>query len=121
MNASIKSALGVVVALVALYILLFTGAVLTGDPMNSLFTSSAVIDGRDWMWVPVLFWAFIPTVMLLVMGGAAVWFSFKYRQKKPSFNELNASTTAQNAEIHTLAPLATRDHRQPERPSRIAS
>jgi len=121
MNATTKIALGVVFALGAVYLLLLNVAVLSGPWINNVVLFGAGIDGRDWMWTPVLFWAFIPTVMLLFMSGLGVWVTFKYRQKKTSSYYSEASAAAQSADVHTLTPASARENQQPERPSRKAS
>lgn len=120
MNATTKTVLAFVFTLTALYLVLLTGSFLTGTPMNQLVAYSfGTLDGRDWMWVPVFFWAFIPTTMMLIMSGLAVWVSIKYSQKQPRFLALD-DTSPQNADLHSLQPIPARNSR-PEKPSRIAS
>lgn len=121
MNATTKTVLGFVFALCALFLLLLNVAVLSGAPINNMVSFGTGMDGRDWMWTPIVFWAFIPTVMLLFMSGLAVWVTFKYRQKKTSSIYSAASASAQSADVHTLTPASERKNQQPERSSRKAS
>ncbi len=119
MNATTKTVLASVFTLTALYLLLLTVSVLNGTPMNQLVAYAfGTMDGRDWMWVPVFFWAFIPTAMMLIMGGTAVWVSLKYSQKQPRFIPLD-DTTTQKAGLHTFTPAP--DHQHSRRTRRTAS
>lgn len=122
MNTTTKTALGTVFALCAIYLLLLNVGVLIGAPMSNMVTLFGEgMAGRDWMWTPVLFWALIPTVMLLAMSLLAVWVTVRYRQKKTGSIDLEFSTAAQSADVHTLTPASERHNQQPERSSRKAS
>lgn len=83
MNTTTKTALSILFTLSVLHLVMFIGAVLLGTPPNSLVAYGAMA-GRNWMWIPVFFWAFIPTLMMLSMCGLAVWVTFKYSSKKRS-------------------------------------
>lgn len=121
MNSTTKTVLGFVFALGAIYLLLLVVALLTGAPIMNIVSFGAGMDGRDLMWTPILFWASIPTAMLLFMCGLAVWVTFKYRQKKPSSIYSEDVTTAQRADVHTLKPASERKNQQSARSSRKAS
>lgn len=121
MNTTTKTALGTIFALVAIYLLLLNVAVLAGAPMNSMATFGEVIVGRDLLWTPVLFWAFIPTVMLLAMSVMAVSVTVRFRQQKTGSIYLESPTASQSADIHTLTSTPERHNQQSERSSRKAS
>ena len=121
MNATTKTVLAFVFTLAALYLVFLMGSYLTGTPANQWVSYAfGTMDGRDWMWVPVFFWAFIPTTMMLIMSGLAVWVSVKYSQKQPKFIALN-DTASQNADLHTLAPALAPNHQHLPRSRRKAS
>lgn len=83
MNTTTKTALSILFTFSVLHLVMLSGAVLLGTPPNSLVAYGAM-DGRNWMWIPVFFWAFIPTLMMLSMCGLAIWVTFKYSTKKRS-------------------------------------
>lgn len=90
MNATTKTALKIVFTLVVLHLAMLIGAVLMGTQVNRFVASYQISDGRDWMWVPVFFWAVIPTTMLLSMTGLAVWVSLRYSRKQSVALDLQA-------------------------------
>ena len=85
MNVGTKTALTIVFALGVIHLLLLIGGVMTGTPVSGGMLTNGPMGGRDAMWIPVFFWALIPTTMMLAIGGLLVWVSFLYpHQKKPS-------------------------------------
>ena len=94
MNAATKTALIFVFALGAIHLLLLIIGVMTGTPGDSNMVAWGGIGGRNSMWIPVFVWAWIPTTMMLAIGGLLVWVSIKYRHKKrPTLPYLDNSKT----------------------------
>ena len=111
MNSTTKSALKIVFTLVALHLVLLTGAVLMGTPTNQLIASYEISDGRNWMWVPVFFWAVIPTVMMLSMPGIAVWVSLRHSAKQVVAQDLQTQQHKKDR-IAVFPNIIQRDRRR---------
>ena len=111
MNTRTKTGLAFVFTLVVIHLTLLSAAALTGKPISNLMALYQVVDGRNSMWIPVFFWAWIPTTIMLGIAGGLVWLQFKYPQKTRSgFTSLNHPVTS-NAELHTLAQSTLREDR----------
>lgn len=122
MNATTKTALAFLFTLTVIHFVVLIGAVLTGMPIGNWMGAYGAMDGRNWMWTPVFFWAWIPTTMMLALGGLIAWATFKYpRKKQLGFTSLDDSTVAQSADLHTLPQSPAQDNRRSVRSSRTGS
>jgi len=81
MNAATKTALIFVFALGVVHLLFLIIGAMSGTPADSNMLGLRGIGGRNAMWLPVFMWAWIPTTMMLAIGGLLVWVSVKYRPK----------------------------------------
>lgn len=88
MNAATKTALIFVFALGVIHLLLLIIGAMSGTPADSdMVLGLRGITGRNSMWIPVFMWAWIPTTMMLAIGGLLVWVSVKYRPKKEPMSQ----------------------------------
>ncbi|BAV33303.1 hypothetical protein SCL_0987 [Sulfuricaulis limicola] len=68
MNATIKAALVIAFAIVAVMLLLFGGGTMTGATLSGGMMGNGAMGGISWMW--------IPTLLMLGLGVLLVWIIF---------------------------------------------
>ena len=98
MNVGTKTALAIVFTLGVIHLLLLIGGMITGTPGSGggLLTHGPM-GGRDAMWIPVFFWAWIPTTIMLAIGALLIWVSFVYPHKKKPSNPSPSDTSHSEA------------------------
>ena len=97
MNVGTKTALAIVFTLGVIHLLLLIGGVITGTAGSGGILTPASMGGRDAMWIPVFFWAWIPTTIMLAIGALLIWVSFVYPHKKKPSNTTPSDTSHSEA------------------------
>ena len=122
MNTGPKTGLAFVFTLAVIHLTLLSAAVLMDKPISNWMALYPVLDRRNSMWIPVFFWAWIPTTIMLSIPVVLVWLQFKYAQKSRSgFTTLDHTPVMPSAELHTLAQSTLREDRRSIRSSRNGS